>query len=317
MKIAVVICTYLRPEGLARTLSSLAEAEPPRSADWQVLVVNNADCRKTSASVDRFRDRLPITELVEPEAGLARARNAAVRALDCDYLLWTDDDVTVGEGWLRAYEAAFAAHPEAAFFGGPIRTQFEGTPPAWLIAGLPLVDTAYAARDLGDTVMRLDLSGRKLPFGANFAVRAREQRLFAYDVRLGRQPGARILSGEESDVLRRICGAGGFGVWLPGAPVCHWIDPSRQTIAYLRRYYEGRSFARMRAKLAERGEPGDATAGTWGELLRSELIYRWGWFVDRPETWVAALQKASMLRGARAARRAFRKSNGARLEAEG
>jgi glycosyltransferase involved in cell wall biosynthesis len=317
VKIAVVICTHNRPDSLARTLSSLAAAEAPLSADWQILVVDNAGCAATPQVTDRYRDRLPIAMLAEPEAGLARARNAAVRALDCDYFLWTDDDVTVGRGWLRAYEAAFAEYPEAAFFGGAIRPQFEGEPPAWLLACLPLVYTAYAGRDLGSIAAPLDGRSRKLPFGANFAVRAREQRAFPYDVRLGRQPGPHLLSGEESDVLRRICRAGGRGVWLPDAAVVHWIDRRRQTIAYLRSYYEGWGFARVRSRLAERAEPDASAAAHWRDLLRSELAYRWGWMAGRPETWVEALKRASMIRGARAAHRDFRRSSPVALETEG
>ena len=48
-----------------------------------------------------------------------------------------------------------------------------------------------------------------------------------------------MISGEESDVMARICQAGGFGIWLPTAAVEHWIDPERQTIDYVRRYYAG------------------------------------------------------------------------------
>ena len=48
-----------------------------------------------------IRDRLPVTILIEPTAGLAQARNVAVAATTCDYFIWTDDDVTVSPSWIR------------------------------------------------------------------------------------------------------------------------------------------------------------------------------------------------------------------------
>lgn len=317
MKIAVVICTYRRPDSLARALDSIANAARPLAAELQVLVVDNVECAETRRVADAFRDRLPIDVLVEPVAGLARARNAAVRRVDCDYFIWTDDDVAVGSLWLRAYEAAFAAHPEAAFFGGPILPQFEGEPPAWLAACLPLVRTAFASCDLTGIVDRLGQAPGSLPFGANLAIRAREQRALEYDVTLGRQPGPWLLSGEESELLRRICRAGGSGHWVAEARVTHWIDAERQTIAYLRRYYEGRAFAQARAALARQAEADTASLAVWRDLLWSELTYLRGWLSGRPKLWVKALKEASRLRGMLAARREFRRQGGLGLEAEG
>ena len=317
LKIAIVICTYRRPDSLARALTSIAEAAAPLAAEWQVLVVDNADCAGTRRVADGFRSRLPIDILVEPAAGLARARNAAIRQLDCDYVIWTDDDVAVAPHWLRSYEAAFAANPDAAFFGGPILPQFEGRPPAWLTASLPLVHTAFAGRDLAGEVAAGRLQPGQLPYGANMAIRAREQHALRYDVTLGRQPGPWLLSGEESALLNRICGAGGFGIWVTEARVTHWIDAERQTVAYLRRYYEGRAFAQARAALARQAEVDTASLAVWRDLLWSELAYLRGWLSGRPKLWVTALKEASRLRGMLAARREFRRQGGLGLEAEG
>jgi glycosyltransferase involved in cell wall biosynthesis len=316
LKISIVICTFRRSKSLVRTLSSIAQAQPPVSAEWQVLVVDNGDCRDTQQAVDGFRDHLPIDLLIESEAGLARARNAATRHLDCDYFVWTDDDVTVGRNWLRSYEAAFARNPEAAFFGGPIHPHLEGTPPSWLVACLPRVYTAFAGCDMAGRVTRFDRHSPELPFGANFAIRAREQHLLRYDVSLGRQPGPWLLGGEEVDLMRRICQAGGTGAWVPDAEVTHWIDPDRQSIAYLRSYYEGQGFARARAKLAAQPYGAVSLQVGWRDLLRSEVKYCFGWLTRRPGMRVRALKKASKLRGMLAAQRAFRRAGNLSLEAE-
>lgn len=303
LKIAVVICTYRRPASLALALESIAQADRPRSAQWQVLVVDNADCDMTRQVVDDFRDRLPIRCLVEPQAGQSRARNAAVPQLDCDYFLWTDDDVTVSRHWLRSYETAFVAHPDAAFFGGPITPCFEGKPPAWLIPALSLIYSTFAGLDWTAKLEGGRLNLKCLPYGANMAVRAREQRMLTYDVNFGRQPGRWLISGEETRLLSQICRAGGFGVWVADAGVTHWINAERQSIAYLRRYFEGRAIVKARNELARQPKKEGRMAPLWVDLGLSELTYLSGRLFRRPELWVKALKEASRLRARLAARR--------------
>jgi glycosyltransferase involved in cell wall biosynthesis len=303
-------------------LNSIAECDRPNTAEWQVLVVDNADCADTRRVAEGFRDRLPIDVLIEPEAGLSRARNAAVRHLNCDYFVWTDDDVTVPPHWLTRYETAFDANPDAAFFGGPIVPRFEGRPPAWLMGALPLINSAFAGLDLANNTREGRLEAGHLPFGANMAIRASEQRRRLYDVTLGRQPGQWLVSGEESTLLKLICRDGGFGVWLADAGVTHWIDADRQSIAYLRRYYEGRAVVKARKVLGNKSglarQSGHESSTTMlrRDLLWSELRYLHGRLLRQPGLWVTALKEASRLRGTLAARRQFQRQGGLGLKAE-
>lgn len=308
MKITVVICTYRRPDSLVRTLASLADAEPPVKAEWLVLVVDNAACARTESNVLGFAHRLPIEYLVEPKAGLSHARNAAVAHLarahpGPDYVIWTDDDVAVSPQWMRTYEAAFITHPEAAFFGGPVVPEFEGQPPAWLKAALPLVGTAFAAVDLADQIEGGRLNLKYLPFGANMAMRMRELQSRHFDVDRGRQPGHWLLSGEESELLREICQSGGVGIWLPDASVAHWIDAERQSLGYLRRYYKGLGITEARAALAQTTTPGASITRLQHELFATECKWLMGWLLRKPRVWVGALKKASRLRATIAAHR--------------
>src|SRR4029453_9793931 len=114
-----------RAASLARTLDSLAEAEPPR-ASWEVVVVDNGSEDDTQQVIARSRPGLPLRGVLEPRPGVSHARNRGVAAAAGEYLIWTDDDVTVCRDWLRSYESAFEANPQAAFFGGPIRPRFAG-----------------------------------------------------------------------------------------------------------------------------------------------------------------------------------------------
>lgn len=295
MRFTVAICTWNRATLLSGALERLTHVRRP-AGGWEVLVVDNNSTDGTGRVLDAFAGRLPLRRAFEPRPGLSHARNEAVRHAAGDYIVWTDDDALVDAGWLAAYEQAAERHPEAAVFGGPVRPLFEGTPPPWLAAGWQDVGAAYAALDLGPEPFELGLDG-ELPYGTNFVIRSREQRLFAYDPALGRR-GAGGFLGEETAVIRAILAAGGAGWWVPDASVGHWIPKERQTFEYLRGYYalQGRTF--------HRGERvgGPANLGRplrfWGRRLYAELGYRLARLGGDPRRRLKFLVRASVLRGA-------------------
>jgi glycosyltransferase involved in cell wall biosynthesis len=302
MNITVAICTWNRCALLEKTLEQVARLAIPLGVEWELLVVNNNSTDATDEVLASFDGRLPLRTVFEAEAGLSHARNRVVREAAGDYILWTDDDVLVDEEWLAAYCEAFRLWPEAAVFGGNIEPWFEGTPPGWLPRIWPRVASAYASRDLGEQA--IPLSDKVIPFGANFAVRAREQRKYLYDPRLGVRPG-NIMGGEETTVIRHMLADGGTGRWVPKARVRHFIPEARQSIEYLRRYFKGygeycaqEDAHNTDAKLF--GSP----RWLWREALAAETRYRLRRSLSSPEVWIedllAASQAWGQLRGYRA-----------------
>ncbi|HEX8150761.1 MAG TPA: glycosyltransferase [Pyrinomonadaceae bacterium] len=295
MRFTVAICTWNRAALLPGVLERLARVRHPPGA-WEVLVVNNNSDDDTERVLDAFAGRLPLRRAFEPRPGLSHARNTAVGHARGDYIVWTDDDALADVGWLAAYARAAERHPEAAVFGGPVRPRFEGTPPPWLSAAWQEIGAAFAARDLGGEPFELDEAG-ELPYGANFVVRTREQRLFPYDPALGRRLAGGAV-GEETAVIRAILAAGGTGWWVPDASVEHWISRERQTVGYLRRYYalQGRTFYKCdgggRTLLPGR------TLRLWCGLIRAELAYVLARSSGDPRRWLKHLVRASFLRGA-------------------
>jgi glucosyl-dolichyl phosphate glucuronosyltransferase len=236
MKLSIAICTWNRAPLLRNLLASIAAASPPRESSFEVVVVANRCTDSTDQVVDAFAGRLPILLHREQEAGLSHARNKAIDAVCGETIIWIDDDVTVRRDWLTEYERAFLRWPEASVFGGAILPKFEGEPPKWLRWILPWIATAFSTRNFPEGP--IEPRSGELPFGANFAIRAREQRRFRYDTRLGRRPGRILMGGEESDVILAILAAGGSGRWVPSAIVDHWIPRSRQNLSYLRGFYQ-------------------------------------------------------------------------------
>ncbi len=238
MLLTVAICTLNRAESLRRTLDSLAAMGVPCHLGWEVVVVNNNCTDHTDEVINAFNDRLPIHREFEPQRGHSRARNRAVEAAKGDYIVWTDDDVVVDPGWLAAYAEAFRRWPEAAVFGGRITPRYEMPVVKWVAESEALLGGPFAIRDLGDKELPLSIAEGRVPYGANFALRAVEQLAFRYNPELGLGPGRRRL-GEEVDVIERILGSGAVGYWVPAAQVEHCISHDRQTVSYIERYFAG------------------------------------------------------------------------------
>lgn len=298
-RVTVAVCTWNRSASLARTLEGMTRLSRPEGVEWELLVVDNNSTDDTRAVVSSFETRLPLRSAFEPEPGLSNARNRAVREARGEYIVWTDDDVTVSEGWLAAYLGAFGRWPDAAVFGGPIVPRFEGGgPPQWLRRGLPWIGSAYGVRDLGDLPVRLSRNDDRLPYGANYAVRTREQRRHPYDPDLGRAPGSTWTGGEEIQVVAAILAEGAEGWWVPEAAVRHRVPRSDQTVGHLRRYYvaQGRAAVRLDPPPAGKrllGRP----RWLWRQALTAELIYRWRRVVSPPDRWVRDLKRAGLAWG--------------------
>jgi glucosyl-dolichyl phosphate glucuronosyltransferase len=183
MDVSIAICTRNRAVSLARTLKSLTAMSVPDGLDWEIVVVNNASSDNTDAVIFCFQSQLPLQRQFEAAPGLSNARNRAVAAAKGAYVVWTDDDVVVDRCWLGAYVEAFRSWPDAALFGGKIIPLFEEPMPYWLRECWPMVGNAYALREFGDKTVPIVASC--LPYGANFAVRTVEQRIYSYNPALG------------------------------------------------------------------------------------------------------------------------------------
>ena len=298
MDLSIVICTWNRARLLEQALRSVEVALARAASRVEVIVVNNNCTDATDEILQNFSQRLPLRRVFEPHPGLSHARNTGVSAAVGDYILWTDDDVTVDPAWISAYEAATHEHPEAAFLGGPIELAFDGEPPRWLREALPEIKQIYAARNLGCSERPISRT-QDLPFGANYAIRTRDQRTMAYDARLGRQPGNYWLAGEESMLLEHLLQNGATGWWVPGASVVHRIPQERQSIAYLVKHGLGRgsTVQRLRPVSGGRAIFLGRSVWLWRETLYASMRFFRARMFKTPEVWAPLLHRACVLAG--------------------
>lgn len=202
--LAIVVCSRDRPRLLAMTLRAIAGQQ----AD-DVLVVDSASRSEATAAVAAAAG-VRCVRVDEP--GLARARNAGLRATTADIVAFTDDDCEPARGWAAAVRAAF--DDRTAFVLGRV----------YAIGGdeQPVVqlDTERRLFSAGGDVMRMG-------HGANFSVsRAAWDELGGFDELLG--AGARFRAGEDTDFLWRALNAGRVGRFEPEAVVGHRVWRGRR-----------------------------------------------------------------------------------------
>ncbi len=292
MHVTVAICTWNRCRALQQTLDAFTRVIPPDNAEWELLVVNNNSTDDTDAVIRSFDRRLPIRRSYEPLPGLSNARNRAVTEAAGEYILWTDDDVTVCAEWLVSYVHAFRQRADLALFGGPIEPCFDAIPPKWLTRIYSTVAGVYAARELGAEPVAF-AAPYLIPWGANYVIRASEQRKYRYNPELGYRPGS-LMANEETEVILAMLRDGLSGQWVPNARVRHRIPSSRQTTKYLRThfYYQGRYAGRTGDAPYRRlvlGRP------PWlvKRAIAAELKYRVHRVLSQPEVWVEHLITSS------------------------
>lgn len=233
--LTVTICTYNRADSLVKTLESFCAARKP-NAPWELLVIDNNSKDRTPAIVKQFEGQLPLRYIFEGEQGLSAARNRALDEFRGATLLFTDDDVRIDAGWLRAYEQAIRMFPEAGYFGGRIIPEWGGRRPRWLREPcLPSIDGVLVWFDHGQETRLFD-EAEPTPFGASFGLRrSLLERIGKFRLELGCN-GTWVGRSEETEFLLRAKAAGTQGAYVGEALCWHLTDPRRLTLRSLYRY---------------------------------------------------------------------------------
>ena len=116
-KVVVAIPTVFgRLEMLRLAVASLGRLDYP---DFDIVLVDNRPSPKEEeyAYVRAGTDH-HVHILHESERGISAARNRSLRDCDVPFIAFTDDDVQVDEGWLRAIIRPFLVDPNVACVSG-------------------------------------------------------------------------------------------------------------------------------------------------------------------------------------------------------
>lgn len=170
MNLSVLICTYNRPQLLARALHSLVkntEEQPD-----QIVVVNGGD-QRTDRLVQSFitanKDAVEIILITTVNKNAAANRNVGLPHCRGDIIAMTDDDAEVFPNWVALMKQAHEEHPEAGAVGGLVvgastdsliakvadLITFPRWPQAQYARTLPTVNISYK-REVLESIGQLD-----------------------------------------------------------------------------------------------------------------------------------------------------------------
>lgn len=238
--ITVAICTRNRAAFLQKAVRSVL---PQMNGCSEILIVDNGSTDDTAKIAAEFAAAdAHVKFFIEPQTGLSRARNLALRQALGDWMIFLDDDAEVEPGWLAAYENFFSNLPavKIAGVGGAVIPCCEIPPPKWMKASgkLELGSKAFCLPPGGDL------------WECNCAWR-RDAVLQAggFDTRLGHQ-GEVAGYREGADLNVRLQNAGYEICWLPGATVRHFTHASRLNLKWVLHasFHSGRTTAIQRLK---------------------------------------------------------------------
>lgn len=277
ISVTVAICTWKRPQLLAQTLQRFFEVEVPADARCELLIVDNNSKDTTAAVVAEYSARLPIRYVLEERAGIACARNRALdESASSDYLLFTDDDVLVASGWMRAFVDFMQGHPEAAAVAGPIEPWFPEPPDHQLLDAFPVLAKGFCGIDEAQFV-----ANGRASYTANLGFRTSLMSGLRFAEHLGRK-GPFAGGGEDVTFCRALLARGEAIGWCPEMVVKHYVDPSRMTLPYLLQWHNDE--ARSRARVSDR-PPGRTLLGVplWAVRLWAMSTLTQYWFGFRGE----------------------------------
>ncbi|HEU0209512.1 MAG TPA: glycosyltransferase [Candidatus Udaeobacter sp.] len=244
--VSICICTFKRPEMLARLLNALDQQVTDSLFDYSITIVDNDVSQSAKESVDKFQksSRSPVTYCIEPDQNIALARNRALDNARGDFIAFIDDDELPASDWLLKLVQTCQAHSADGVLG-PVLPRFEGNPPQWVTKG------RFCDRPVHETGFKIDWTEGRT---GNLLIKR--------EILDGMKPVFRPefgSGGEDRNLFKRMIQDGRVFIWCNEAVVHEWVPPTRWK----------RSFMIRRALL--RGKMSLQHGRGFAELIKSLL----------------------------------------------
>ena len=232
--ISVVVCTRDRTDSLAHCLASLLDVDYP---EFEVVIVDNAPAsdateRLVAAFCERdARARALLRHVVEPTPGLDWARNRGADSARHEIIAYTDDDVRVDRGWLRAIGQAFANDHVQCVTGHVVPGELETDAQVVFEDYYGGMGKGMRSREFSPRRMdqRARIGAHHVGIGASLALRKRWlQQLGGFDTAL--DVGTPSHGGGDLDILHRTMAAGGVVRYEADAIVRHYHRRSMRAL---------------------------------------------------------------------------------------
>lgn len=245
IELTVAICTYNGQYRLGEVLEKLSHQYNHKNISWEILVIDNNSQDRTKDCVTDYQKKcagkIDIRYTLEPNQGLAFARQHAVEKAKGKLVGFIDDDNIPSSNWLEAAYTFAQQHPEAGAFGSHIQGEFEATPPIFF----EKIACFLSIIDRGTESFIYESKNRILPPGAGLVV-LRKAWLECVPKKLflqGRINGS-MLASEDLEALCYIQ-KGGWQIWHnPNMVIQHKIPSYRLEKQYLLSLVRGIGLAR-------------------------------------------------------------------------
>ena len=224
--VSVCICTYRRPELLARLLHAIGDQKRDPRFSLDVVVVDNDERRSAESVVRGFGNRSDLEAIydIEPQRNISLARNRAIRHASGNLVAFLDDDECPVQDWLvRLYDTWRTSGADGVL--APVVPEYPADAPTWLTTG------RFFDR-------------RRLQTGAPISARDGRtgnvllRRSILTDAEGWFDPAFGRSGGEDSDFFRRQFAAGRVFVWCDEAVAHETVPPERWSISFhLKRYW--------------------------------------------------------------------------------
>jgi len=237
MHISVCVCTFHRPELLARLLNGLCKQSPKGEFSYSIVVADNDYLESARSTVNDIAGRTAIqmTYCVEATKSISLARNRALEHAKGDLIAFIDDDEVPPTNWLFLLSKALIDYEASGIFG-PVRPYFDSEPPLWIIKGSffnrPEHPTGYIMPwqecRAGNVLIRKGII---------------EDMSTVFDPKFG-------ANAEDIDLFRRLKDAGHRFIWCNEASVDEVVSPNR----WKRSFMINRALLRGKTSLLHPGQ---------------------------------------------------------------
>lgn len=129
--VTIGVCTYKRPEGIAKCLRSLIDQQT--SVPFDIVVTENDPAQGSKAVIEQIADEakgkgIEIRYYCEPEPNISIARNRCVAECRGEFLAFIDDDEWAEPDWLEKLVEVQREYDADVVHGLEINEYVEGFP---------------------------------------------------------------------------------------------------------------------------------------------------------------------------------------------
>ncbi len=244
--LSILIPTAGRGEVLPVVLESARRECLAVDHPTEVIVIDNNTDEELVHCIRQQCDAAegPVRYVREPSPGLSAARHRGADEAEGEKLVFLDDDVELGRGWLAGMLSGFADNA-AGIIGGPSIPRFRGSVPAWFwdfVTPTPYGGwhcTWVSLLDIGQPVEDIHPN---YVWGLNFGIRRTVlQELGGFHPDLVPSRLQRWQGDGETGLTLKARTAGVKARYVPEALLYHYVGPERLTAEYFvrRARYQG------------------------------------------------------------------------------